>query len=96
MLDLAPEDMTVTVESGIALGALQKELAQHRQWLPVDPPNAETTTIHDVLARDLSGPRRFGYGTVREHLIGMKVVMADGRVIDSAGRAVVFRRARAR
>jgi len=88
VLELTPEDMTVTVETGIALGTLQKELAKHRQWLPIDLPNAETTSIHDVLARDLSGPRRFGYGTVREHLIGMKVALADGRIIKSGGKVV--------
>jgi len=88
VLELTPEDMTVTVESGITLGSLQKELAKHRQWLPIDPLNPETTPIHDVLAQDMSGPRRFGYGTIREHLIGMKVVLADGRVIKSGGKVV--------
>ena len=88
VLELTPADMTVTVESGVTLAALQTELARHRQWLPVDPPNAGTLTIHDLLARDLSGPRRFGYGTIREHLIGMKVALADGRVIKSGGKVV--------
>ncbi len=88
VLELMPADMTVTVESGLTLGALQTELAQHRQWLPIDPPNAERTSIHDLLALDLSGPRRFGYGTIREHLIGMKIALADGRVIKSGGKVV--------
>ncbi len=88
ILELTPADMTVTVESGLALGALQQELATHRQWLPIDPPNADALTIHDLLARDLSGPRRFGYGTIREHLIGMKIALADGRVIKSGGKVV--------
>lgn len=88
VLELTPEDMTVTVEAGITLEALQQELAKHRQWLPIDPPHPETISIHDVLARDLSGPRRFGYGTIREHLIGMKVVLADGRIIKSGGKVV--------
>jgi FAD/FMN-containing dehydrogenase len=88
VLELTPEDMTVTVECGLALGALQAELAKHGQWLPIDPPNANSTAIHDLLAWDLSGPRRFGYGTIREHLIGMKVALADGRVIKSGGKVV--------
>lgn len=88
VLELTPEDMTVTVEAGISLGALQRELAKHRQWLPIDPPNAENVFIHEILSKDLSGPRRFGYGTVREHLIGMKVVLADGRAIKSGGKVV--------
>jgi FAD/FMN-containing dehydrogenase len=88
VLELTPEDMTVTVESGVALGELQRELAAHRQWLSVDPPNAESVSIHEILAKDLSGPRRFGYGTIREHLIGMKVALADGRIIKSGGKVV--------
>jgi FAD/FMN-containing dehydrogenase len=88
ILALTPEDMTVTVEAGLTLGALQAELAKHHQWLPIDPPNADTTSIHDLLAWDLSGPRRFGYGTIREHLIGMKVALADGRIIKSGGQVV--------
>lgn len=88
VIDLAPEDMTVTVESGLVLTALQKELAKHGQWLPIDPPNPASISIHELLAKDLSGPRRFGYGTIREHLIGMKVVLADGRMIKSGGKVV--------
>jgi glycolate oxidase FAD binding subunit len=88
VIELAPEDMTVTVEAGLSLGALQRALAKHRQWLPIDPPNGETISIHEVLSKDLSGPRRFGCGTIREHLIGMKVVLADGRVIKSGGKVV--------
>ena len=88
VLELTPADMTVTVETGLTLGALQAELARHRQWLPIDPPNADRISIHDLLAQDLSGPRRFGYGTIREHLIGMKVALADGRVIKSGGKVV--------
>lgn len=88
VLEVAPEDMTVTVEAGITLAALQTELARHRQWLPIDPPHADRLSIRELLAKDLSGPRRYGYGTIREHLIGMKVLLADGRVIKSGGKVV--------
>ena len=88
VLELTPEDMTVTVEAGIALGVLQQKLAAHGQWLPIDPPDAENISVHEVLSWDLSGPRRFGYGTFREHLIGLKVLLADGRLIKSGGKVV--------
>lgn len=88
VLEFTPEDMTVTVESGISLAALQQVLAQRGQWLPIDPPDPAAISIHELLAQDLSGPRRFGYGTVREHLIGMKVMLADGRTIKSGGKVV--------
>jgi len=88
VLELSPEDMTVTVESGLTLGALQGVLARHGQWLPVDPPHAHIVSVHEVLSQNLSGPRRFGHGTIREHLLGMKVVLADGRIIKSGGKVV--------
>ena len=86
--EYTPEDMTVTVEAGLTLAGLQARLAQGGQWLPIDPPNPERLTIAGLLNTNASGPRRFGYGTIREHLIGLKVVLADGRVIQSGGRVV--------
>ena len=84
----APEDMTVTVECGVALSALQDHLRSHGQWLPLDPRFPGFVTIEEVISHNLSGPRRHGYGTVREHLIGLRVVLADGRSIHSGGRVV--------
>jgi glycolate oxidase FAD binding subunit len=84
----APADMTVTVEAGLALAALQRELAGRGQWLPVDPPAPERLTIRELLEENSSGPRRFGYGTVRDYLIGLKVVLPDGRIISSGGKVV--------
>jgi FAD/FMN-containing dehydrogenase len=88
VLEHAPEDMTATVEGGITLGQLQEQLGRHGQWLPIDPPNAESVTISHILNANCSGPRRFGYGTIREHLIGIKVVLADGRIIKAGGKVV--------
>jgi FAD/FMN-containing dehydrogenase len=88
VLEHTPEDMTVTVETGLTLAALQSHLARNGQWLPIDPPNAATLTIADLLNEDRSGPRRFGHGTIREHLLGLQVVLADGRVIRNGGKVV--------
>jgi FAD/FMN-containing dehydrogenase len=83
-----PEDMTCTVEAGLTLGALQAQLGRAGQWLPIDPPDAERVTIGTLLDENLSGPRRFGYGTIREHLIGIGVVLAGGRFIRAGGKVV--------
>ena len=88
VLEYAPEDMTVTVETGITLAALQAELAKRGQWLPIDPSRPEHLAIGALLANNESGPRRFGYGTIREHLIGIKVMLADGRVVAGGGKVV--------
>jgi hypothetical protein len=59
-----------------------------RQWLPIDPPRPEAASIGALLAANRSGPRRYGFGTIREHLIGIKVMLADGRIIRSGGKVV--------
>ncbi len=86
--EYTPEDMTITAEGGLTLAALQATLATHRQWLPTDPPHAGTVTIRQLLSENLFGPRRCGFGTIREHLIGLEAVLADGRVTHSGGRVV--------
>lgn len=86
--EYTPEDMTVTAEGGLTLAALQATLAARGQWLPIDPPHPERVTIRQLLAENLSGPRRCGFGTIREHLIGLEAVLADGRVTHSGGRVV--------
>ena len=72
----------------MTLTAFQSRLAERGQWLPVDPPHAERLTIGQLLSTNASGPRRFGCGTARDYLIGLKVALADGRIIKSGGKVV--------
>ncbi len=88
LLEYTPEDLTVTVEAGVTLGALQSVLRERGQWLPVDPPHADRLTIGALLATNASGPRRFGHGTIRDHLLGLQAALADGRLIRSGGKVV--------
>src|SRR5688572_22568530 len=67
VLEYTPEDMTVSVEAGMALADLQSRLAERGQWLPLDPPKPDALTIGALLAANKSGPRRYGYGTVRDY-----------------------------
>jgi glycolate oxidase FAD binding subunit len=82
-----PGDLVVTVQAGAKLTELQAELAKRNQWLPLDPPYADAT-IGGILATNSSGPRRLGYGTIRDHLLGTRSVGADGGVTRSGGRVV--------
>jgi glycolate oxidase FAD binding subunit len=83
-----PGDMLLTVEAGARLADVQRALAAHDQWLPLDPPFAATSTIGGILATNSSGARRAGYGTVKDHLLGLQVVGAEGQVTKSGGRVV--------
>jgi glycolate oxidase FAD binding subunit len=80
--------MTVTVEAGMTLARLQEVLGEHGQWLPIDPPLPERATIGGIIAANLSGPARLSQGTIRDFLIGLKVVQADGTVVKGGGRVV--------
>jgi glycolate oxidase FAD binding subunit len=56
--------------------------------LPLDPPLPERTTVGGLIATAADGPRRLGYGTLRDLLIGITVVEADGRVSRGGGMVV--------
>ncbi|MGE0679327.1 MAG: FAD-binding oxidoreductase [Candidatus Binatia bacterium] len=88
ILDYQPTDMTVTVEAGLPLARLQQILGEHGQWLPIDPPLPEQVTVGGLIATNLSGPARLSQGTIRDFLIGLKAVRADGTVIKGGGRVV--------
>ena len=88
VIDYPARDMTITVQAGITIAQLRETLKNEGQQLPVDIPRPERATLGGAIATNTSGPRRFGYGTIREHLIGMKVALADGRVIKSGGKVV--------
>ncbi len=83
-----PDDLTISVEAGITLGALRKLTARHGQMLPIDPPLAGRATIGGLLATAADGPRRLGYGTLRELTIGIAVVEAGGRITKGGGMVV--------
>ncbi len=88
VLDHQAADMTVTVEAGCSLVMLQETLAAAGQWLPLDPPRPERTTVGGLVAANLSGPLRASQGMVRDLLLGLTVVGAGGVVVRSGGRVV--------
>src|SRR5262249_28627314 len=81
-------NLTATVQSGHVLAALQEALSRHNQFLPFDPPAPTRATVGGVVATNLNGPRRSCYGSVRELVRGMKVVLASGEQIKAGGKVV--------
>jgi glycolate dehydrogenase FAD-binding subunit len=81
-------DMTATVEAGATLADLNRTLAEHGQWLPLDPPHADTATIGGILATNDSGPLRHRFGTPRDLLIGIQLATTDGTLANAGGRVV--------
>ncbi len=88
LVDHQPANMTLTAEAGADLHGLQAAVAVAGQWLPVEPPLPDRTSVGGLISADLSGPSRFSQGTVRDLLIGITVVRADGSLAKSGGRVV--------
>ncbi|HEY2574244.1 MAG TPA: FAD-binding oxidoreductase, partial [Verrucomicrobiaceae bacterium] len=82
-----PAELTIHVESGATLGQIQNALAPNRQALPLDPWNGPSATIGGIAAANAQGPMR-AIGSIRDWIIGMKVIHADGSVSKTGGRVV--------
>lgn len=87
IVEHARGDLVVTAWAGTSLLELQQELAGSGQWLPLDPPEP-TATLGGIVATAASGPHRYRFGTPRDLLLGVTVVLADGAVAKSGGKVV--------
>lgn len=81
-------DMILTVKAGTNFQELQDYLAQHQQKIPLDPAWPLEATIGGILAANDSGPKRLGYGSARDLVIGLRIVYPDGTVIRTGGKTV--------
>jgi glycolate oxidase FAD binding subunit len=81
-------DLVVTVEPGVPLPQVQKFLNKHRQYLPLDPIGSDNRTLGGIVATNSSGPLRLLYGTCRDLVLGMKLVLPDGTVIRAGSKTV--------
>ncbi|WP_313432941.1 FAD-binding oxidoreductase [Siminovitchia terrae] len=81
-------DMTVTVKAGTCFGDLQEYLADYNQRLAIDPFSPQSSTIGGIIAANDSGPKRLGYGSARDSVIGLRVVYPDGTLIRTGGKVV--------
>ena len=87
IVDYPARDMTITVGAGMSYGSLQTILRVENQQLPVDVAN-ENTSLGELVAYDICGPRQFGYGSLRDYVIGIEAVDGNGRVFHAGGRVV--------
>ena len=88
VLDYQPADMTVSVEAGITLGSLQAQLEVSGQFVPLEAPAADRSTVGGILSVGGSGPLAHTYGPPRDWLIGIAVVDAGGLETKAGGKVV--------
>ena len=94
IVEHSPGDFTVTVQAGTPLVELQEELAHHRQWLALDwpwgsgPGGKASGSLGGLVARGLAGGLRQRYLGVRDQLIGIGLLRADGTAARAGGKVV--------
>ena len=81
-------NLTATAQCGITLGALQTALASQKQFAPFHAPCPERSTLGGIIAANLNGPKRSSYGSLRDLVIGVKVVLGSGEQIKAGGKVV--------
>jgi glycolate oxidase FAD binding subunit len=84
----AAADLTIALESGVTLGALNTHLRAHGTHIPFDAPQPADATVGGTLAAGWLGPRRHVYGRPRDFVIGSVAVLADGTIAHAGGMVV--------
>src|SRR5579863_1141133 len=78
LLLLDVENRTCVVEPGIVLDDLNRQLRQHGLWFPVDVSTASRATIGGMAGNNSCGGRSLRYGTMRDNVLSIDAVLADG------------------
>jgi glycolate oxidase FAD binding subunit len=88
IVEFEPAEMVVRVGAGTTIAELSSALAEGGQQVPLDPAVPERATVGGVLAVGRSGPRRLRYGHVRDTLLEVRLVTADGKLVKAGGPVV--------
>lgn len=83
ILEINQENLTARVQPGVVVGDLQTEVEKLGLFYPPDPSNLKVSTIGGSIALSSGGPRTFKYGSTKDYIIDLKIVLADGSVINT-------------
>lgn len=84
-----PTELVITARSGTPLTEIETALAEQGQCLPCEPPRfSADSTLGGVVAAGLSGPRRASAGSLRDYVLGVKILDGNARELNFGGRVM--------
>jgi len=86
--EINQEDMLAVVGPGVVTGHLHREVEARGLFYPPDPSSSDFCTMGGNVAECAGGPRGLKYGVTRDYILGLEVVLADGRIIRTGGRTI--------
>lgn len=81
ILEVNAENLTANVQPGVVIGNLREEVEKIGLFYPPDPSNLAVSTVGGSIALSSGGPRTFKYGSTKDYVIDLKVVLANGEII---------------
>lgn len=84
IINIDKENLTATVEPNVVIGQLNKELDKLNLFFPPDPSNLAVSTIAGAIGLSSGGPRTFKYGSTKDYVINLEVVLANGEIIETS------------
>lgn len=88
ILDLRITDRQVVVQPGVVYADLEKVLAPYGYFFPPDPASSSVCTIGGNVATNAGGIRGAKYGTTRDYVLGLQVVLPDGRIVRTGSKCI--------
>jgi glycolate oxidase len=88
ILEIDEQNMTIDAEAGVVTADLQAEVEKRGLFYPPDPSSNRHSTIGGNVACDAGGPRCLKYGVTGDYVLGLTVVLPDGQVLVTGGKAI--------
>ena len=86
ILEVNPADGVAVVEAGVLTAQLQEACLEKGWFYPPDPASRKESSIGGNIATNAGGPRCLKYGVTRAYVLGLEVVLPDGRILNCGGR----------
>lgn len=83
ILEISKTNMTAKVQTGVVVADLNDAVEDIGLFFPPDPSNMKVSTIGGAIAQSAGGPKTFKYGTTKDYILGLKVVLANGDIVET-------------